>query len=99
MTCGFSEIELKILYKITYKRRWCPKHISLEDLLSGNPKHMINEYREAVEHFIKKGWLQAYKSQDRIDVCIDKAWKNELLKIFKIHAKEYSFIKNIEFIK
>ncbi len=99
MTCGFSEKELKILYKIAYKRRWCDKHISIEDLLSGNPKHMIDEYREAVENLIRKKWLRPYKSQGRIDVCIEKKRKDELLRMLNTHAKEYSFIKNIEYIK
>ncbi len=99
MTCGLSEKELKILHKIAYKRRWCDKHISVEDLLSGNPKHMIDEYRKAVENLIKKGWLRPYKSQGRIDVCLEKTRKNELLQIFNMHSKEYSFIKNIEYIK
>lgn len=51
MTCGFSEKELKILYKITFKRRWCPKkHISIDDLVSGNPKHLIVDYHKAVDN-------------------------------------------------
>lgn len=99
MVCGLSEKELKILYKISYKGRWCDKHISIEDLLSGNPKHLIGEYREAVENLIRNKWLRPYKSQGRNDVCIEKKRRHEIIKIFKIHEKEYNFIKNIEFIR
>ncbi len=99
MVCGLSEKELKILYKISYRGRWCDKHISIEDLLSGNPKHLIGEYREAIENLIRNKWLRPYKSQGRNDVCIEKKRRNEVIKIFKVHEKEYSFIKNIEFIR
>lgn len=99
MTCGFSEKELKILYKISYKGRWCDKHISIEDLLSGNPIHLTGEYREAVENLIKKQWLRPYKSQGRNDVCIEKKRRHEVIEILKAHVKEYAFIKNMEFIR
>ncbi len=99
MVCGLSEKELKILYKISYKGRWCDKHISIEDLLSGNPKHLIGEYRKAIENLIRNKWLRSYKSQGRNDVCIEKKRRNEVIKIFKAHEKEYDFIKNMEFIR
>lgn len=99
MVCGLSEKELKILYKISYKGRWCDKHISIEDLLSGNPKHLIGEYREAIENLIRNKWLRPYKSQGRTDVCIEKKRRNEVIEILKFHAKEYDFIKNIKFIR
>ncbi len=99
MTCGFSEKELKILYKISYKGRWCDKHISIEDLLSGNPIHLLDEYREAVESLIRKQWLRSYKSQGRIDICIEKKKRHEVIEILKAHEKEYSFIRNIIFIR
>lgn len=100
MTCGFSEKELKILYKITFKRRWCPKkHISIDDLVSGNPKHLIGDYHKAVDNLIRNKWLRSYKSQNRIDVCIEKDRMHELLDIFNYHSQEYSFLKNLEFIK
>jgi hypothetical protein len=39
MTCGFTEEELYMLYRICLLGRNCPhKHIRLEDFLSGFPR-------------------------------------------------------------
>jgi hypothetical protein len=99
MACDLSEHELRMLYKIVYKRRWCNKHISQEDLMSGTPKGDRDQYRVAIKNLIRKGWFKAYKSQGRVDVCIPKTNKKKALDALKAHQDEYSFIANLGFVR
>ena len=99
MTCGLNEAELRILYKIAYMNRWCPKHISQEDLMKGVPRSSWGELRKAIESLLKKGYLRPYHSQGRDDVCVNKSKRNDIIKALKAHEHEYSFIKYIEFIR
>ncbi len=88
-----------MLWKIVYRRRWYPKHISKEDLMSGTDRGERDLYKDAVEKLIRNGWLQPYKAQGRDDVCIPKKHKDKALDILKSHQEEHDFIRGLEFVK
>ncbi len=99
MTCGLTEAELRMLYKIAYMNRWCPKHISKEDLMKGLPRSRWGELRKAIDNLIKKEFLRPYHSQGREDVCANKKKREDIIIALKSHKDEYNFIKYIEFIR
>lgn len=99
MTCGFSEYELFIIWKICRKNRWCNKHISRHDLVSGRSSDKIGKYKDAINSLVVKGILTTYHSQGRDDVCMPKRGRNEALTALKTHQPEYPFIVCIEFVK
>jgi hypothetical protein len=99
MSCGFSECELFIIWKICRKNRWCEKHISRQDLTRGRPSDKIGEYKDAIDNLVVNGFLNAYRSQGRDDVCIPKQHRNKAIQALKAHKSEYPFIVYMEFIK
>ncbi|RQD86404.1 hypothetical protein D5R95_03925 [Methanosalsum natronophilum] len=87
-----------MIWKIVYKRRWCPKkHIRKRDLIKGKPCN--DDYKKALHQLVKEGIFQEYKSQGRNDVCIPKIHKAEIMKILKKHKDQYDFIIGLEFIQ
>lgn len=100
MTCGFSEEELYVLYRICLLGRNCPhKHIRSEDFLSGFPPQDCKEYRKALKKLINKGYIGLKKSQGRDDICFARSKFYEVLQAFKAHEQEYKFIIRIEHIE
>jgi len=99
MSCGLSEYQLKILWRIAYKNRWCNKHISKEDLVKGTRRSDRDHYYNAIEDLLRKGWLQRYQSQGKEDVCLPKSNREEVLQALKAHEDEYDFIRYLEFIR
>jgi hypothetical protein len=99
MTCGFSEYELFIIWKICRKDRWCNKHISRHDLVNGRSSDKIGRYKDAIDNLVAKGILIRYKAQGRNDLCIPKRYRNNMIAILKEHQREYSFIVYLELIK
>ena len=98
MTCGFSEYELFIIWKICHRNRWCSKHISRHDLVSGRPSDKIGMYKDAIDSLVAKGILNSYHAQCRNDVCIPKQQRNMALEALRAHQKDYAFIVYLEFI-
>lgn len=100
MSCGFSEYELYIIWKICYRNRWCPKkHIAKRDLVKGRPIHEIDKYEAAIENLVKKQFLHPYYSQGRTDVCMPKQNRNKAQEALEAHKNQYTFIRNLEFIR
>lgn len=91
MVHELSEYELDIIYKITRKNRWCKKHISKEHLIRGFPKHELGNYKKAIDSLIKKGYLTAYKRGNRIDVCVNKKMREEIIDLLELY--DYPTIK------
>ena len=98
MTCGFNEYELFIIWKICYRNRWCTKHISRHDLVSGRPGDKIGAYKDAINSLVAKGILSSYHAQGRNDVCIPKQHRKVALEALKTHQSDYAFIVYPEFI-
>ncbi len=98
MTCGFSEYELYIIWKICHRNRWCAKHISRHDLVSGRPSDKIGMYKDAIDSLVAKGILNSYHAQGRNDVCIPKQHRNLALEALKTHQSDYAFIVYLEFV-
>ncbi len=99
MVCNLSSHEIRMLYKIVYKRRWCDKHISKEDLASGTPIHERGLFMAAIDSLITKQWLVPYKSQGREDVCINKQNMQRAKDTLTNHESEYTFIRGLQFIR
>lgn len=100
MACNLSKYELYILKRIIYdKSRWCNKHISREDLSSGNPVDERHLYKEAIDSLIRKGYLKQYKSQNRVDFCANKAFKHQFINFFQTHESEHLFLQGLDFSK
>lgn len=99
MTCGFSEYELYIIWKICHRNRWCAKHISRQDLVSGRPGDKIGAYKDAIDSLVAKGVLHSYHAQGRNDVCIPKQHRYIALEALKAHQSDYAFIVYLEFIR
>jgi hypothetical protein len=98
MTFDYTEYELYILNKICYKGRWCKKHIDEKALVTGVPKHNQHLYREGLDSLVRRGMLQRYKSNLRIDYCIPKTNRSEALSILKHYKGQYPFIQNLDCI-
>jgi hypothetical protein len=99
MTCGFSEHELFIIWKICHRNRWCAKHISRQDLLKGRSSDKIGVYKDAIDSLVIKGILHSYPAQGRNDVCIPKQHRHKVLEALKAHQCEYAFIAYLEYIR
>lgn len=88
-----SDYELDVLYKIMRKNRWCNKHISKENLIKGYPVHEHGNFKQAIDSLIKMGYLKQYKSGGRIDVCVNKKLRKEIIDILQLHGYPLQFIR------
>jgi len=69
----YDEYELRILFNICRRGRWCNKHINENQLLSGLPKDKHGTAKNSLNELYRIGLLKRYKSQGRDDYCIPKA--------------------------
>lgn len=88
----YSEYQIRIIYKIFYKSRWCNKHIDKNALFDGIPCHDLKTAKKSLKDLVKMGLIQEYPSQNRKDYCINKKYMKSIIIILKKYANEYPFI-------
>jgi hypothetical protein len=96
MTCGLSEQELYIIFRITLYNRWCNKHMKVESITRGIPGHKVGLCREAVRSPIRKGYLKGYHAQGRTDVCAVKQHRETFIQSMDARRDEYPFLKRFD---
>jgi hypothetical protein len=90
--------ELFILKRIVLDDpRWCNRHISREDLTKGTVKDQRHLYRDAVDSLVRKGYQKQYKSQGRVDLCVIKEYKYQIIGFFRMHENEYQCLKGLDY--
>jgi hypothetical protein len=92
MTCGLSKYELFILWKLYYKCIWYSQHIDRRDAVKGNPKNELDEYQDAIDDLLKKGFLLPYKAKGRDDVGLNPKLGGQIKELLLAHKNEYKFI-------
>jgi hypothetical protein len=96
MTCGFDQWELYIIFNVTLYNRWCNKHINVESITGGIPRHKTGLYREAVRRLVRKGYLKSYHAQGRTDVCALKQHRELFIQSMDSHREEYQFLMRFD---
>lgn len=93
MPCNLNEQELYVIFKVTFNNRWCNKHINVESITGGIPRHKTGPYRKAVQSLVRKGYLKAYHAQGRTDVCAMKHYREFFIRAMDSHREEYNFLE------
>jgi len=92
-----SDREIRILYKIAHKGRWCNKHMQIRDLIKGKPKHELREYEDAVDALVKRGFLRRMVKGGGA-VCAEKSRFSEIKRILEENAQRLG-LHGVGFIK
>ena len=92
MSCQLSKHEIFLIWKLYYKCVWYKQHIDRRDLVKGNPKNELNDFKDAIDSLIKKGYLIPYKAQGRDDVGLNPKLGAEIKELLIEHKDEYKFI-------
>ena len=86
-----SETETDVLFRIRRKGRMCGRHISQQDLLRGVKPHLVGEYKKAINHLVKIGFLRRLKKQNRIDLCYPPSRREDIENILKASGRYPQF--------
>lgn len=95
----FSQYELRILYNMCRQGTWCDKHLNINKITNGIPKHDLDKAKYAAKELKNIGLIAAQKKQGREDYCMPKPNREIIIDILKKYEEDWGFIQFLDLIK